>query len=60
MLGAYTNDDAGLHCGHEAEGTPKFCPECGTTLRPRDACGQCGAKMGAAAKFCPDCGAKRG
>ncbi len=39
-----------------AKVTGKFCPECGTTLVAKSACGACGATVDAGVKFCPECG----
>jgi rRNA maturation endonuclease Nob1 len=41
-------------CGSKASG--KFCPNCGTTLAPKVACGSCGAQVDPGVKFCPECG----
>jgi membrane protease subunit (stomatin/prohibitin family) len=36
----------------------KFCPECGTQLKAKEACASCGARLTPKAKFCPECGEK--
>jgi membrane protease subunit (stomatin/prohibitin family) len=37
----------------------KFCPECGTSLKPAF-CKECGKPLQPGVKFCPECGAKTG
>jgi RNA polymerase subunit RPABC4/transcription elongation factor Spt4 len=44
-------------CGAHTQGA-KFCPECGQSLHPKNACGKCGTVAEAGAKFCPECGNK--
>jgi membrane protease subunit (stomatin/prohibitin family) len=45
-------------CG-SAVGKAKFCPECGTPVKPpRPTCSACGHQPEAATKFCPECGSK--
>lgn len=43
-------------CGNVLNGNPKFCPECGTNLKP--SCPKCGKAVPVGTKFCPDCGGK--
>lgn len=43
-------------CNAVLNGSPKFCPECGTNLKP--SCPKCGKQVPAGTKFCPDCGSK--
>ncbi|MBQ8762365.1 MAG: SPFH domain-containing protein [Clostridia bacterium] len=43
-------------CGAMLSGNPKFCPECGQSLKPK--CPNCGTDVKANAKFCPECGTK--
>jgi uncharacterized OB-fold protein len=45
-------------CGASQATNTKFCPACGTALKPADKCAKCGAKLPAKAKFCPECGEK--
>lgn len=47
-------------CGAEVGGA-KFCPECGTPVKPKKAvCAVCGHKPVSPVKFCPECGDKMG
>ncbi len=47
-----------VSCG-TAVGKAKFCPECGTPVKPaRPTCSSCGHQPEAATKFCPECGSK--
>lgn len=43
-------------CGHEASGSARFCPECGTALGGSKPCVHCNAPIPTAAQFCPQCG----
>ena len=36
----------------------RFCPECGSDLKPKDACPKCKAKIQKESKFCIECGEK--
>jgi RNA polymerase subunit RPABC4/transcription elongation factor Spt4 len=49
-------------CHAYVPATSKFCPECGTSLRPPTPgtvkCPKCGHSIPASSKFCPECGAK--
>ncbi len=44
------------HCNTELHGSPKFCPNCGQSLKLT--CPDCGTEVKASAKFCPECGRK--
>ncbi len=44
------------HCNTELHGNPKFCPNCGQSLKLT--CPDCGTEVKASAKFCPECGRK--
>jgi membrane protease subunit (stomatin/prohibitin family) len=44
------------HCGQEAQGSSKFCPECGKPLATSLTCEKCGTEVPAGTKFCPECG----
>jgi hypothetical protein len=45
-------------CGSEV-GHAKFCPECGTPVKPaRPCCSSCGHEPEGSPKFCPECGTK--
>ncbi len=44
-------------CKAEIEGTPKFCPKCGTKIVQKYFCSACGTEIQQNAKFCPKCGA---
>ncbi len=44
------------HCNAELHGNPKFCPECGKSLKT--VCPDCGTEVKPNAKFCPECGRK--
>ncbi len=44
------------HCNAVLHGNPKFCPECGKSLRL--VCPDCGSEVKPSAKFCPECGRK--
>jgi membrane protease subunit (stomatin/prohibitin family) len=47
-----------ISCGSEV-GKAKFCPECGTPVKPaRPTCSSCGHQPEAPTKFCPECGGK--
>ena len=43
-------------CGNSVKPTAKFCPECGTKMKP--SCPNCKKELPAGTKFCPDCGTK--
>lgn len=47
-------------CHAYVPATSKFCPECGTSLRPPAGatiiCPKCGRSIPASSKFCPECG----
>jgi RNA polymerase subunit RPABC4/transcription elongation factor Spt4 len=47
-------------CHAYVQATSKFCPECGTSLRPPASatliCPKCGHSIPASSKFCPECG----
>ena len=43
-------------CGHSCKPTAKFCPECGTKMKP--VCPSCKKELPAGTKFCPECGTK--
>jgi len=47
-------------CRAHVPATSKFCPECGTSLRPPPAaiikCFKCGSLIPSSSKFCPECG----
>ncbi|MBE6124276.1 MAG: zinc-ribbon domain-containing protein [Erysipelotrichaceae bacterium] len=45
-------------CGASVGKNSKFCPECGTNLKPK--CAKCGTDLKAGTKFCPECGEKVG
>lgn len=44
------------NCGTEAEGSAKFCGNCGQALSMPVTCGKCGAESPRGTKFCPECG----
>jgi hypothetical protein len=45
-------------CGADT-GRGKFCPECGTPVRPaKPTCGACGHQPEGGPKFCPECGGR--
>jgi hypothetical protein len=47
-----------VSCGAQV-GKAKFCPECGTPVKPaRPTCSSCGHVPAAATRFCPECGSK--
>lgn len=53
---AATTDCPG--CGSPIDGSPEFCPDCGTELGPD--CPSCGATLDGDESFCPDCGQELG
>ena len=44
------------NCNAEVKANTKFCPECGTKMKP--VCPNCKKELPAKTKFCPDCGTK--
>ena len=44
------------NCNTVLHGNPKFCPECGKSIK--NICPNCGTEVKASAKFCPECGRK--
>ena len=44
------------NCNAVLHNNPKFCPNCGHSLK--NVCPDCGAEVKASAKFCPECGRK--
>ena len=44
------------NCNAVLHNNPKFCPNCGHSLK--NVCPDCGAQVKASAKFCPECGRK--
>ncbi len=45
-------------CGQPIEGSPKFCPNCGTPTQMK--CSSCGTPIEGTPKFCPECGTPTG
>lgn len=46
-------------CGIRTSSTFKWCPQCGSTLKPH-ACSYCGHMLAPGAGTCPQCGAPAG
>lgn len=44
------------NCNASVKATSKFCPECGTKMKP--VCPKCKKELPAGTKFCPECGTK--
>jgi len=44
------------NCSTSVKANAKFCPECGTKMKPT--CPNCKKELPAGTKFCPDCGTK--
>lgn len=44
------------NCEAPLQTNAKFCPDCGTNLKPKEICAQCGNKVSPGTKFCPECG----
>lgn len=58
MVNALNGDDkiGCPKCGAQIKSTAKFCPECGTKMKP--VCPNCKKELSAGTKFCPECGTK--
>ena len=59
MANQMASGNAGTFCPNckaEVKSNTKFCPECGTKIKP--VCPNCKKELPANTKFCPDCGTK--
>jgi RNA polymerase subunit RPABC4/transcription elongation factor Spt4 len=44
------------NCGHDYEGTPEVCPECGVLITEMIVCRNCKENIQSEAEYCPVCG----